>query len=125
MTVSDNEIKMSATKDSFEEAKFMKELIHLRDTQEAIQTLSAWCLKNKKSAYKIARCWLKCIKKGKFCFRDLSIIFSKYFTCIVILQMNWKRMFIDLFSAFSQSGAKTTLILPAKWRGTTFETERP
>lgn len=56
---------MSATKDSFEEAKFMKELIHLRDTQEAIQTLSAWCLKNKKSAYKIARCWLKCIKKVK------------------------------------------------------------
>lgn len=43
----------------------MKELVHLRDTQEAIQSLSAWCLKNKKSAYKIARCWLKVVKKGK------------------------------------------------------------
>lgn len=80
MTVSDNELKMSATKDSFEEAKFMKELIHLRDTQEAIQTLSAWCLKNKKSAYKIARCWLKCIKKGKIC---LLAIFHSLFTGIL------------------------------------------
>ena len=56
---------MASAKDSFEEAKFMKELVHLRDTQEAIQSLSAWCLKNKKSAYKIARCWLKVVKKGK------------------------------------------------------------
>ena len=56
---------MANSKDNFEEAKFMKELVHLRDTQEAIQSLSAWCLKNKKSAYKIARCWLKVVKKGK------------------------------------------------------------
>ena len=55
----------SSSKDGFEETKFMKELIHLRDTQEAIQSLSAWCLKNKKSAYKIARCWLKVVKKVK------------------------------------------------------------
>ena len=55
---------MSSSKDNFEEARFMKELIHLRDTQEAIQTLSAWCLKNKKFSYKIARCWVKCVKKG-------------------------------------------------------------
>jgi len=55
---------MSPNKDSFEETRFMKELIHLRDTQEAIQSLSAWCIKNKKSAYKIARCWLKVVKKG-------------------------------------------------------------
>ena len=46
----------------------MKELVHLRDTQEAIQSLSAWCLKNKKSAYKIARCWLKVVKKGNSTF---------------------------------------------------------
>ena len=59
---------MASAKDSFEEAKFMKELVHLRDTQEAIQSLSAWCLKNKKSAYKIARCWLKVVKKGNSTF---------------------------------------------------------
>ena len=44
--------------------KFMKDLVHLRDTQESIQGLSAWAIKNRKAAYKIARCWLKCIKKG-------------------------------------------------------------
>ena len=69
---------MSAnSKDNFEEAKFMKDLIHLRDTQEAIQTLSAWCLKNKKSAYKIARCWLKCVKKGKMSIFSYYKRFSK------------------------------------------------
>ena len=55
----------SNSKESFDDVKFMKELVHLRDTQEAIQSLSAWCIKNKKSAYKIARCWVKVTKKGK------------------------------------------------------------
>lgn len=66
------------SKDGFEETKFMKELIHLRDTQEAIQSLSAWCLKNKKAAYKIARCWLKVVKKGtknSIFFEESLIIF--------------------------------------------------
>ncbi|XP_040572033.1 uncharacterized protein [Lepeophtheirus salmonis] len=47
----------------FEETKFMKDLINLRDTQEAIQSYSAWCIKHRKAAYKIARCWLKIVKK--------------------------------------------------------------
>jgi len=55
----------SNSKESFDDVKFMKELVHLRDTQEAIQSLSAWCIKNKKSAYKIARCWVKVTKKVK------------------------------------------------------------
>ena len=55
----------SNSKESFDDVKFMKELIHLRDTQEAVQSLSAWCIKNKKSAYKIARCWVKVTKKGE------------------------------------------------------------
>ena len=79
-------------KESFEEAKFMKELVHLRDTQEAIQSLSAWCLKNKKSAYKIARCWLKVIKKGnnfKISIFDFGIMFNRLrylvlFPCIFV-----------------------------------------
>ena len=63
----------SNSKESFDDVKFMKELVHLRDTQEAIQSLSAWCIKNKKSAYKIARCWVKVTKKGKnFSKIDLS-----------------------------------------------------
>lgn len=52
--------------DSFEEAKFMKDLVSLKDTQEAVQSLSGWCIRNRKFSYKIARCWLKCSKKGEF-----------------------------------------------------------
>ena len=63
----------STTKE-FEEEKFMKDLMHLRDSQEAIQGLSGWCIRNRKNnAYKIARCWLKCIKKGKLlCLENIS-----------------------------------------------------
>ena len=31
--------------------------------QESIQGFSGWCIKNRKSAYKMARCWIKVIKK--------------------------------------------------------------
>ena len=56
---------INSSKD-FEEEKFMKDLMHLRDSQDAIIGLSGWCIRNRKNnAYKIARCWLKCIKKGK------------------------------------------------------------
>ena len=59
----------------------MKDLVNLKDTQESIQSLvsqrpfnqkelfhvvsfqSAWCLRNRKSSLKIARCWLKVTKK--------------------------------------------------------------
>lgn len=49
--------------DKFEEDKFMKALVNLKDTQESIQGFSSWCIKNRKSAYKMARCWTKVIKK--------------------------------------------------------------
>ena len=55
----------SNSSDAFEEAKFMKELVNLKETQEAVQCLSGWCIRNRKHSYKIARCWLKCAKKGK------------------------------------------------------------
>ncbi len=54
---------MSAEK--FDDQKFLKDLIHLKDTQEAIQFMSGFCIRNRKHAYKIVRCWLKCVKKGK------------------------------------------------------------
>ena len=55
---------LNSSKD-FDEEKFMKDLIHLRDSQDAIIGLSGWCIRNRKNnSYKIARCWLKCIKKG-------------------------------------------------------------
>ena len=67
----------SNSKESFDDVKFMKELVHLRDTQEAIQSLSAWCIKNKKSAYKIARCWVKVTKKGKN-FSKINLMVAKF-----------------------------------------------
>ena len=54
---------MSGTEEKFEEEKFMKILVNLKDTQESIQGFSSWCIKNRKSAYKMARCWIKVIKK--------------------------------------------------------------
>ena len=57
-------IKMSGGEnDKFEEEKFMKILVNLKDTQESIQGFSGWCIKNRKAAYKMARCWIKVIKK--------------------------------------------------------------
>jgi len=51
------------TEEKFEEEKFMKNLVNLKDTQESIQGFSGWCIRNRKSAYKMARCWIKVIKK--------------------------------------------------------------
>ena len=58
-------LKMSGggENDKFEEEKFMKILVNLKDTQESIQGFSGWCIKNRKAAYKMARCWIKVIKK--------------------------------------------------------------
>ena len=53
----------SGDHDKFEEEKFMKILVNLKDTQESIQGFSGWCIKNRKAAYKMARCWIKVIKK--------------------------------------------------------------
>ena len=90
--------KMSSnSKESFDDVKFMKELVHLRDTQEAIQSLSAWCIKNKKSAYKIARCWVKVTKKGKN-FSKINLMVAKF-----SLETNfWNYVFILnwMFSPF-------------------------
>ena len=49
--------------EKFEEDKFMKNLVNLKDTQESIQGFSGWCIRNRKAAYKMARCWIKVIKK--------------------------------------------------------------
>ena len=57
----------SGDHDKFEEEKFMKILVNLKDTQESIQGFSGWCIKNRKAAYKMARCWIKVIKKVSLC----------------------------------------------------------
>ena len=59
--------------DKFEEEKFMKILVNLKDTQESIQGFSGWCIKNRKAAYKMARCWIKVIKKVSLCLLMIMI----------------------------------------------------
>ena len=49
----------------FSESHFEKKLSNLKDTQESIQGLSAWCLSHKTDLNHIIKCWLKAIKKGK------------------------------------------------------------
>ena len=39
------------TEEKFEEDKFMKILVNLKETQESIQGFSGWCIRNKKSAF--------------------------------------------------------------------------
>ena len=69
-------LRMSAGEnDKFEEEKFMKILVNLKDTQESIQGFSGWCIKNRRSAYKMARCWIKVIKKVKFKSKNSETIF--------------------------------------------------
>ena len=55
----------STAAEKFEEAQFLRDLVNLKETQEAISNFSSWCIRNRKAAYKIARCWLKVIKKVK------------------------------------------------------------
>ena len=61
--------------EKFEEDKFMKNLVNLKDTQESIQGFSGWCIRNRKAAYKMARCWIKVIKK--VCFMRKQHIYSQ------------------------------------------------
>ena len=74
-TILFGELKM-ASSEKFDEAKFLRELVHLKDTQEAIQSLSVFCLKQKKSsAFKMARCWLKVVKKAKLPQKKLNLFY--------------------------------------------------
>jgi len=50
---------------TFNEQAFEERLQNLKDTQEAINALSSWCLQNKENHKKIVTCWLHCLKRGK------------------------------------------------------------
>jgi len=49
----------------FSDSHFEKKLSHLKDTQESIQGLSAWCLAHKSAFLHIIKCWLKAVRKAK------------------------------------------------------------
>ena len=48
----------------FNEQQFENKLITLKDSQEAINNLSSWCLQNRDHHKKIVNCWLHCLKRG-------------------------------------------------------------
>ena len=71
------------TEDKFEEDKFMKILVNLKDTQESIQGFSGWCIRNKKAGGNILpvirmnNCRFEL--KSKLTLNSLILIFSFYF----------------------------------------------
>lgn len=48
----------------FNTVTFEKKLLQLKDSQESINSLSAWCLENKQHHKKIVIAWLNVLKKG-------------------------------------------------------------
>ncbi|XP_067003276.2 uncharacterized protein [Anabrus simplex] len=50
---------------AFNEVQFEKRLLALKDTQDSIQSLSAWCLHHRQNHKKIVNTWLRVLKKAK------------------------------------------------------------
>jgi len=81
--------------EKFEEERFMKALVNLKETQESIQGFSGWCMKNKKSAYKMARCWTKVIKKVRV---EQKLVL--FYLVNDIVQHASKKMYTELLDKF-------------------------
>lgn len=52
-------------KAELDSVEFEKRLTNLKDTQDSIQALSAWCLQNRSHHKKIVASWLLVLKQGK------------------------------------------------------------
>lgn len=52
-------------KEEFNTLTFEKKLAQLKDTQESIQSLSSWCLKQRNHHKKIVSSWLNVLKRVK------------------------------------------------------------
>lgn len=49
----------------FDSLEFEKRLLNLKDTQDSIQAMSAWCLQHRTFHKKIVTSWLGILKQGK------------------------------------------------------------
>lgn len=58
-------MEKSSNKAEFDSVEFEKRLTNLKDTQDSIQALSAWCLQNRTHHKKIVTSWLVVLKQGK------------------------------------------------------------
>lgn len=52
--------------EEFDVTDFEQRLTNLKDTQESIQTMSAWCLKHRPNHKKVVSSWLNVLKQGIF-----------------------------------------------------------
>lgn len=62
---SDKLFKMGESESDFNTLVFEKKLAQLKDTQESIQGLSSWCLKQRSHHKKIVSSWLNVLKRVK------------------------------------------------------------
>lgn len=51
--------------EEFNSVDFEQRLTGLKDTQDSIQSMSAWCLKYRTNHKKIVSSWLNVLKQGK------------------------------------------------------------
>lgn len=51
--------------EDFNSVEFEQRLTGLKDTQDSIQSMSAWCLKYRTNHKKIVSSWLNVLKQGK------------------------------------------------------------
>lgn len=65
---SEKTMEKSSSKAEFDSVEFEKRLSNLKDTQDSIQALSAWCLQNRTHHKKIVTSWLLVLKQGKILF---------------------------------------------------------
>lgn len=54
----------NSTSEEFDVELFETRLEGLKDTQDGIQQMSAWCLKQRAHHKKIVACWLNVFKRG-------------------------------------------------------------
>jgi len=68
------------TSSDFDVEFFERKLYTLKDSQESIQGLSAWCLERRQHHKKIVATWLQVLKKGKYQMLNLSFYsYSRYY----------------------------------------------
>lgn len=58
-------LKTMGETEEFNTLAFEKRLMQLKDTQESIQSLSSWCLKQREHHKKIVASWLNVLKRVK------------------------------------------------------------
>ncbi len=59
--------------EEFNSVEFEQRLTGLKDTQDSIQGMSAWCLKNRTNHKKIVSSWLNVLKQGKRSIKDTIV----------------------------------------------------